>query len=616
MLFRHFLTLLLAIYTLNGLAQDRPNIVWITTEDNSAQWMKLYNENGASMPNLEKLAKHGLVFNNVFSNTPVCSAARSTLLSGCYGTRFAAHYHRPAKKAQLPTDLKAYPAYFKDAGYYTANRTKTDYNYKVKGIWDASSKKASYRNRKPGQPFFQVYSLHHIHESCMHKAFDTKKDENYVTNPDSVKVFPYHPDTELFRKSYAHYYDRHMEEDKAIGRIIKRLEKDSLMDNTIIFCYGDHGGVLPRSKGYIYESGLQVPLVVYIPEKWKSLFPAAPGERVDGFVNFIDFAPTVLHLAGIKVPKLMDGEPFLGEGITLEDLNKRDESFSYADRFDEKYDMVRAFRKGKFKYMRSYQPFNIDALQNNYRYKQAAYTEWRDLYNAGKLNEIQSQFFKARTPEALYDLENDPHETVNLANDPKYAKQLKAMRKMMVKQVKAMPDLSFFPESYLFTDALANPHKFGQENKNQIGKLVDIADLNIVGFDKAKAKIAKALSSENEWERYWALIVCSSYGKDAKEFFATAKKMASEDPQLLVRTRAAEFLGLTEADDPVPYLQKSMTDAKNEVELLLVFNTVTLLKTLKPELIFDLSKITPPKVVDNKKFNTFINWRISYISSL
>ena len=166
---------------------------------------------------------------------------------------------------------------------------------------------------------------------------------------------------------------------------------------------------------------------------------------------------TILNLAGIKIPEQMDGKPFLGKGITLEEINKRDETFGHADRFDEKYDLVRTYRKGKYKYMRSYQPFNIDALYNSYRYKQTAYREWRELYDAGKLNKVQSAFFEKRSPEALYDVEADPHEINNLAGNPEYASVLLQMRQLLQNQVSSMPDLSFYPEPYLANAAKENP---------------------------------------------------------------------------------------------------------------------------------------------------------------
>ena len=175
-------------------------------------------------------------------------------------------------------------------------------------------------------------------------------------------------------------------------------------EDTFVFYFGDHGGVLPRSKGYAYESGLHVPLVVRVPKNFKYLVKCEPGHREKGFVEFVDFGPTILNLSGAEIPGGIDGKPFLGEGA-----GTRNYTFNYADRFDEKYDFVRWIRKGKYSYQRNFQPFNFDALQNDYRYRQLAFEEWRQLYKKGKLNAIQRQFFETRPVEALYDIEADPH---------------------------------------------------------------------------------------------------------------------------------------------------------------------------------------------------------------
>ena len=177
-----------------------------------------------------------------------------------------------------------------------------------------------------------------------------------TTDPHQIPVQPCHPDTELFRYTNAYYRDLHLKVDGEIAAFLEQLETDGLMEDTIIFYYGDHGGVLPGSKGYINERGLQVPMVVYVPEKWQHLLPVEVGSRVDGFVQFIDLGPTVLNLAGVEIPAQVDGRPFLGKGVTRVELNSRDITFSYADRFDEKSDFVRAVRKGNLKYHRNYLP--------------------------------------------------------------------------------------------------------------------------------------------------------------------------------------------------------------------------------------------------------------------
>lgn len=575
------LFLLLMCFTMSGFAkQDRPNIVWVTTEDNSACWYRLYNpEGGAPMPNIERLAKDGIVFNNAYSCGAVCSVARSTIISGCYVPRLGAHWHRKQVPVKMPKRLHMFPYYLRQAGYYTTNNRKEDYNFvseDKQGVWDESSGKATFRNRKPGQPFFHVQNYTHTHESRLFGGLP--KGVEMSADPDKVKLFPYHPDTPLFRQKYAQYLTLQTHVDSIIGQTIKQLEEDGLMDDTFIFHYGDHGGVLPGGKGYAHNDGLQVAMVVYVPKNWQHLVPAPRGSRVDGIVEFVDLSATVLNLAGLKVPEEIDGKPFLGKGVTLDELNSRDTAFGHADRFDEKYDMVRFLRKGKYTYWRSYQPFNFDGLHNFYRYKQPAFREWRNLANAGKLNEAQSAFYRARPPECLYDIEKDPHEVNNLAKDPKFAGVLREMRKELQKKVKSLPDVGFFAEPEFLSQSGANGKSFGQKNREQIAALIDIADLQLTPFPEAKERIAKALGSKQPMERYWALITCATFGRQASAFYDQAKEMTKSDPDLLVRCRAAEFLGLTGAADPVPMLMDVLDQTNDPIEANLILNSVVLLR--------------------------------------
>ncbi len=593
-------------------AADRPNIVWLTSEDNSVHYVKLYDETGAAMPNIEKLAKHGLVFNHAFSTAPVCSVARTTLLTGAYAPRIGTQYHRRSKMVPMPDGGRMYPWYLREAGYYTTNNSKTDYNVIDQGGWDESSAKATWRNRKPGQPFFHVQNTTLTHESSLHFSAEEMATVKNKTSSDSVTLFPYFPDTPTFRYTHARYLDNHKKVDDYHGEYINMLKEDGVLDDTFIFYYGDHGGVMPRGKGYAYESGLHVPLVVYVPKNWKHLVDADLGSRVDGFVSFVDFAPTLLNLAGIPVPAHMDGKPFLGKNVSLDEVNQRDESFGYADRFDEKYDLVRTLRKGKYTYMRNYQPFNFDGLWNEYRYRMLAYQEWLELFNAGKLNEVQRQFFEPRPAEQLFDVEKDPHEVNNLADDPKYATVLKDMRRTLSKKVKSINDLSLFPESFLYDEAFGNPVEFGRENSQRISELVDIADLSLVKFSEARKGIQKALNSKDPWARYWGLIVCSSFGESAKPFVNKAKLMAAKDPENLVRVRAAEFLGLIREENPEAVIVDVLKNANNEVEAFLTLNTVVLLKDLKGWQ-FDIDPEIFPAAW-RKEARSDVNRRLGYLN--
>jgi arylsulfatase A-like enzyme len=593
---------------------EKPNILWLVTEDNSKHFLRLYDTSGAVMPNVEKLAENGIVFNHAFSNAPVCSVARSTIISGCYAPRVGAQYHRRAKFVPMPDSLEMFPYYLRQAGYYTTNNSKEDYNFiKSNKVWDESSGSASYQNRKPGQPFFHVQNFGITHEGQLHFSEKEMESNPTQTDPDSIIPFPYHPNTLTSRYTIARYLDLHKQADDAIGDFLEQLKADGLIDNTIIFYYGDHGGVLPRSKGYIYESGLHVPLVVSVPEKWQHLLPLKRGSQSDAFIQFIDLAPTVLDLAGVVIPDQIDGKPFLGRNILKTELEKRNTAFSYADRFDEKYDLVRAIRKGKYKYIRNYEAFNVDALFNFYRYKMLLYQEWAALFEAGKLNDIQQQFFKPRTPEALYNLEIDPHEVNNLIEDSKYKNILHELRKDLREQVKSMPDLSFFPEPYFLENGLDNPVQFGQSHKKEIAELVEIADLSLMPFHKAKKEIGKALKSNNPWQRYWGLITCSAFGEQAASFYRKAKKIARNDKEALVRIRAIEFLMLNGQAVKSAVIIDILKEADSETEANLILNSVALLKTVLPGFqVYLPEEMFNPKWMDEP--NDLVNRRVEFIN--
>lgn len=561
---------------------ERPNILWITSEDNSKHFMELFDENGASTPNIARLADQGVMFTRAFSNAPVCSVARSTLISGCYAPRIGAQFHRKYQTVPMPEGLKMYPAYLKAAGYYTTNNFKEDYNIeKTDDVWDESSRKASWRNRKEGQPFFHIQNFTTTHESRLHFDRETMETVKNITDPDNVFISPVHPETETFRYTYATYHDSIMNMDSQLGEVLDKLEEDGLMDETIIFYFADHGGVLPGSKGYLFETGLHVPLVVYVPKKYQKYAGIKPGTTISDFVSFIDFGPTVINLAGVEVPEEMDGRPFLGKG-TSPGKGKRDEfTFSYADRFDEKYDLVRAVRVGDYKYIRNYQTFNIDGLQNNYRYKMLAYQEWRNMYLKGELNEEQSAFFMKKPAEALYNLAEDPYELNNLAGDPEYASKNVELRETLFNHVTSMPDLSFYPESYLVEHAFDNPVEFGKERKDDIRELVEVADLALRPFDEAKPEIMAALGSDNEWKRYWALNVCSVFGESPTDMVARILDLSENDPEPLNRLRAMEYLALAGIKDTGSQIVEEIKKSDDPVEILIILNTLTLLKDLR-----------------------------------
>ena len=557
----------------------RPNFVFIVSEDNSIHYLRLYGNKLGITPNIERLADNGLTFNHAFSGAPVCSVARSTLATAMHAPRVGFQYHRKSALASLPPGVKPWSQVLRENGYYTTNNAKTDYNFNVnrKEVWDMSSNKATWRNRpNKAMPFFHMQSFADSHESRLH--FPLKQMETPTkTSPDDVMLQPYFPDTPIMRYTKARYYDRIRVIDSQVGKIVNQLKEDGILEDTFVFYFGDHGGVMPRSKGYAYESGLHVPLVVRIPENFKKLIDHKRGTRTNGFVSFIDFGPTVLNLASISVHKELDGQAFFGKGVSAADLANRDEVFGHADRFDEKFDMVRTYRKGKWKYIRNYQSYYADGLQNNYRYRQLAYDNWRNLYRAERLNPVQQQFFERRSVEQLFNLEKDPHEVTNLAADPAQSKRLAEMRGLLKNKMKSINDLSFYPENRMVTTALNDGVAFGREHSKQISRLSDLADTALRPFSEVKQALASSLQSKGALRRYWALKVCSNFGEKAKSLAIAAMPLLN-DKNLMVRVRAAEFLGSIKAVDPMPTLYGVVNNAETEQALMIAFNTIVYLR--------------------------------------
>ena len=562
-------------------ATKRPNFLFLVSEDNSIHYLRLYGAQNGTTPTIDGLARHGLVFNHAFSCSPVCSVARSTLATGIFAPRGGFQYHRKIKPATLPRGFLPWSGTLKQAGYYTTNRRKTDYNFQfpIKRLWNASSGKASWRNRPTKQtPFFHMQSFGQSHESSLHFPKSQLKTPTTVS-PKEITLAPYHPDTETFRYTHARYLDRMGVIDQQVKRVLGQLTADGLLEDTFVFYFGDHGGVLPRSKGYAYESGLHVPLVVRIPANFSHLVDHKPGSRLNGFVSFVDFGPTVLHLAGVAIDKRLDGRPFLGPSVPAGDLAARDEAFGYADRFDEKYDHVRTLRKGRFAYVRNYQGFYPDGLQNNYRYRMLAFQEWRALNKADQLTPAQRQFFLPRPAEQLFDLKADPHQITDLAAKSEHRETLLDLRGRLRKQVRKINDLSLYPESHQVSHMLDDPISFGQTHHDEIGELHRIADLPLAPLETALVGLKGHLKSKNPWHRYWACQSASLIGHPARSL-STAIGSCLADPHPMVRLRAAEslaILGITKPD-PMPHLYAVLNSVPSEAEALLVLNTLVFLQ--------------------------------------
>ncbi|MGJ0980874.1 sulfatase-like hydrolase/transferase [Bacteroides ovatus] len=592
---------------------ERPNFVWFMAEDISKHYLSLYNDGkeGVATPNVEKLAAEGIVFNNAYCNAPVSSAARSTLITGCYAPRLGVSFHRKLQKMPMPEGLNMFPSYLRKAGYHTSNATKTDYNcFLDKTAWDVvEGKIGEWRNRPDKRkPFFHVYTNAVTHEGKLQFKKNAVKEVPVHNNPASVTIHPYHPDTELFRYTYATFYDRIQDSDTALGELIEMLKTDGELDNTFVFYFGDNGGSLPGTKGYTTEGGLQVLLVVYVPRKWREFLPVKVGQRVDGFVSFMDLGPTLLHLAGITVPEGIDGTPFLGEDISLKQLNDRDEVYGYGDRFDELYAFNRTVRKGRFKYSRNFQPYHSKSLYAFYRYKQAAFREWKELYAKGMLNEIQKRFFEPQGAEELYDLSVDPYETKNLATVPVYRSTLENLRILLKGKLLEENDLGFYPECVWLEQGSQNPTGFGKKKKDKIKIYSDIADLEMASFKDAKPAISKALNSSDPVERYWGATVCASFGGEAVSLYKELE-LLTVDTQAFVRSRAIVALSRMGKVNPVPLMKEALQIAGSGAESLLILNDITYLQESNLGVHFNLQES------DILQKCSVTDWRLKYLSA-
>lgn len=590
----------------------RPNFVWFMEEDVSKHYLRLYNPDGvgAVTPNVEKLAKEGILFSHAFCNAPVSSAARSTLFTGCYAPRVGMSWHRKLKTVPMPDGLEMFPAYLKEAGYFTANSSKTDYNCIMPGgTWDKEKGKPDeWRNRPQKEmPFFFVRTNALSHESCLHFSPDAISKKKTSYDPQQVKVAPFHPDTELFRYTYATFYDRIADTDAELGTLMQQLSDEEVLDDTFIFYFGDNGGSLPGTKGYTGELGLHVPLVVYIPKNWRDKLDLPVGGHVDGFVSFMDFAPTLLHLAGLDIPSEMDGTPFLREDLPLKVLNERKEAFGYGDRFDELYAFTRTVRRGNYKYSRNFVPYQPKGFYAFYRYKMEAFKEWRELYEKGQLSAVQRSFFEPQAPEALYDLENDPYELHNLAGEARFTSKLKELRTALKAYMLDKNDLGLFPEPLWLPEGSNNPVAFGERNKQRLKRYSDITDLEFGTFKEAQKELQKALQSADPGERYWGATVCACFGNSAGSLKADVSRLLN-DTSAIVRSRAALFLAMIGELQPES-MQEILCSAKSEAEVLLILGDITYMKDCLKKTGFHIEASSFPFSAEN------IQWRLEYINS-
>ena len=536
---------------------EKPNILWITSEDNSP-FLGCYGDEFATTPNLDKFAEQGVLFENAYATAPVCAPARNSIITGMYPPSLGTQHMR--SNNPIPKMIKFFPQYLREAGYYCTNNRKKDYNtIEPKDVWDESSRKATYSNRAEHQPFFAVFNITVSHESSLHKT-----DSLLRHNSDSVKIPAYHPETKDIRKDWAQYYDKVEDMDTQVGKILEQLDNDGLSENTIVFYYSDHGGILCRSKRFCYDSGLRVPMIIRFPKKYKSLEISKPGTKTDQIISFVDFAPTILSLAGISIPNYMQGKSFLGN----QQAEPRNYAYSFRGRMDERYDFSRTVRDKRYRYIKNYMPHRIYGQHIEYLWKSPATKSWEQAYKEGKCNSVQSIFWNTKPVEELYDLINDPSEVNNLAYHPDYRKKCKELRKACSNWQKDIHDSGFIPESQMIE--IANNQKiydFVRSDKYKLEQIMEVANIAIVGETSNIPYLLKQLKNNDPIIRYWAATGFLIMGNEANSASADLEECLI-DSSVFVRIAAAEALiNLGSIAKAIPVLKEAL-HSENEKTVL------------------------------------------------
>ena len=474
----NFLKLLLFItfiYSLNSYSKtsdEKLNVIWISCED-MGPVLSSYGVKEISTPNIDKLAEEGIKYTNAYSTVGVCAPSRFSIITGMYPARLGAHNMRtgnfytykdpdkltykqnkgvidksginvPEYEVVTPTNIKAFTEYLRNENYYCINNNKCDYQFNSPfTAWDEVSGNISYKDRPKNTPFFYVKNLMVTHESRIW----LRKNEPITVNKDILKIPAYYPDIPEVRNDIAIKYSNIQEMDRQVGEIISNLEKNDLLDKTIIFFWSDHGGNLLRQKRAVGNSGLKVPLIIRFPDGFRS------GEVDNRIVSLMDLGPTTMSLLGIKPPSFLDGKAFLGKYKT----KPRNYAFGSADRFDESTDMQRSVIDGRFVYIKNFMPELPLIYRNKYREQVSMNKKIIQMDRDDELiGDSKYIFMKSKQDEELYDLKFDPYEVDNIANNPDYKDKLIELRNALNTWQYEIDDKGFINESELINEFWPN----------------------------------------------------------------------------------------------------------------------------------------------------------------
>ena len=540
--------------------RSRPNVLWLTCEDISAD-LGCYGDRYAITPNIDRFAAQGVRYTNAVGITGVCAVNRSCLITGMYSSTIGSQDMRSA--IRLPESIRAYSHYLRQAGYYTTNCSKTDYNFPIpKGAWDECSGKAHWKKRGAKQPFFAVFNYTGTHESQYRlppkrwKSRIARLQPGEIHDPAAAPIPPFHPDTPVVRRDWANYYDTLTALDYWFADRLQELEDAGVADNTIVFFYSDHGVGLPGCKKWVWDRGLRVPLVIRFPEKLRSCAPGDPGSVCERLVSFVDFAPTLLSLTKVPIPAHMQGVPFLGDRAVPE----RRYAFAIRDRMAERYDVVRVVRDRRFQYHRNFLPHLPWSQFVSYTEQMPTMQVWRRMHEAGKLNAAQERYFQEKPTEELYDVRNDPNMLTNLAGDPKHAATLRAMRSQLHDWQLRTRDLGLLTEYEMHRRAEGSTqYDVGQSDETfPVAKVLAAAEAASTRNAKNLEQLTRWLRDDEPAVRWWAAMGLVALGKAAQPA-ESALQAALQDASPIVRVAAAEALcELGQVDAMLPVLAESL----------------------------------------------------------
>ncbi len=466
------LLLALAFCTSFALAHERPNIIWINAEDQSAHYSP-FIETVAKTPNVDRIAAEGVKFTRAFVTAPVCSPSRSALITGMYQTTIGAHQHRSShseKKIYLPKGVRTIPEILKEAGYYVTNgrykrprdtaltNGKTDYNFVYSdGLYDGGD----WKDRPKDKPFFAQIQLRGGKFRNQRTLEPISGVQTSGIDPAAVELPPYYPDHPDIRKDWAQYLESVEHVDWEVGRILARLDREGISDSTVVFFFTDHGVSHARGKQFLYEEGIRIPLIV-----WGA--GIHPGKTRTDLVAHIDVAAETLQLAGQPIPDYLEARPLFGPGS-----NTRDYVVSARDRCDETVERLRSVRTQHYKYIRNYYPRRPHMQPNRYKDGKALTKVLRNLHREGELNAHQDRIFNPTRPhEELYDRRADPHELHNLAADPKHKQTLEKHRAILDRWIRKTVDRGETAEPEDYYDAEMAIYLSGANRADPGGKIL------------------------------------------------------------------------------------------------------------------------------------------------